>query len=118
MKLHAPDRKILVPDSHDFPFLGFRRDLQAGGNGLSLDDERVVTGRGKRIGHVLEEILAVMPDGGGLAMHHAIVHHHLRSERMPDALVPEADSEKGDERPERPDDVVGKAGFPGRTGPR
>src|SRR3974390_842597 len=100
MKLHAPDWGLFVPYSHDLTLLSLRGDFQAVGYAGALDDQRMVAGGGEGIGHALEQVLAVVLNERGLAVHHAVVDDHIASENMTDALVPQADAEGGDLRPE------------------
>src|SRR6185503_14876506 len=58
MELHAPNWVLLVADSHDFAFLGFRGDLEKIRDGVALDHEGMVAGGGERVGHAGEQILA------------------------------------------------------------
>lgn len=111
MELDAPDGKGFVADAHDFAFVGFGGDFEAVGEGFFFDDERVVAGGGERIGHVLEEVFVVVPDGGRFAVHHAVVDNDVAAEGVADALVAQADAEDGDFAGEVFDDVVGEAGF-------
>ena len=118
MKLHAPDRELLVPHAHDFTLLGLRGDLQAVGHAGALDDQGMVAGGGEGIGHALEQVLAVMLNERGLAVHHAVVDDDVAAEDMADALVPQADAEGGDLRSEGADDFIGQPGFARRARPR
>ena len=85
------------------------------GNRVALDDERMIARRGKRIRHALEQIFSVVLNRRSLAVHHAVIHHDFRAERVPDALMAEADAEHRNLRCERADDFVGQAGFARRT---
>ncbi|MDB6122406.1 MAG: hypothetical protein JWQ71_1399 [Pedosphaera sp.] len=116
MKLHAPDGILLVTDAHDFAFVSLGGDFEAIGDGVALDDEGVITGRGKRVRHVLEEIFAVVLNGRRFAVHHAIVHDDFSAESMTDALMAEADAEEWQLGAEGADDLVGQAGFARGTG--
>ena len=115
MKLHAPDGKFPVLHAHDFALVGFRRDFQAGGQGVALDDERMIARGRKRIGHALEQVQAVVFDERGFAMHHPVVHDHVGAEGVADALVAEADAEQRNLRPERADDFIRETGLARRT---
>ena len=109
MELHAPDWERLVAEAHDFALVGFGGDFEAIGEGVAFDDERVVAGRGEGIGHAHEQILAVMLNERGFAVHHAVVHDDVAAEDMADALVPETDAEGWGVRAESADDVIRQA---------
>ena len=82
-----------------------------------LDDQAVIARRGERVGHALVNRLPVVMDLVGLAVHQP---------RRPattsaaadkaDALVPEANAQQRELRPEMADDVVGDPAFAGRAG--
>ena len=111
MELHTPDGKLFVFNAHDFPFIGLGGDLQAVRKAIAANNERMISRGGKWIGHACEEVLAVVLNGGSLAVHHPIVHDHVCPEHVPDALVPQAHAQRGDLRAERPDDLVGQTRF-------
>jgi hypothetical protein len=92
---------------HDFPFRGLGGDLEAIGKGLPLNDKGMVARRSKRIRHPLKQVAALVVNGGGFAVHDAVVHHDLGPESMPDTLVPQTHAEERCGRPESADDVVG-----------
>src|SRR5438552_13722378 len=92
MKLHAPDREVLVPHAHDLAFVSLRGHFQAGRHGVALDHEGMVARRGKRIRHAGEQVLVVMLNGRSLAVHHAIIDDDVRAEGVADALVSEANA--------------------------
>jgi len=116
MELDAPDGKLLVFDAHDFAFVGFGGDFEAIGECVALDDEGMVTCGGKWIGHAFKEVFAIVFHEGSFAVHHAVVHNDVAAENVSDALMAEADSERGDLGAEGADDFVGEAGFFGGTG--
>ena len=62
MKLDSLYQVLLVTEAHDFPFRRLGRDLEAGGDGLPLDDEAVIAGRLEGIRETLEQGAAVMLD--------------------------------------------------------
>ncbi len=63
MELDAPDREVLVADAHDFAFVGFGSDFEAVGEGIALDDERVIAGGGEGIGYAGEKVFGVVFNG-------------------------------------------------------
>lgn len=66
MKLHAFDGKFAVAETHDDAVVGLGSDLKLAREGFSLDDQRVIAGRGERIGQLLEDPFAVVMDIAGL----------------------------------------------------
>jgi hypothetical protein len=115
MKLDAPDRELLVFDTHDFAFSGFGGDGKAIGKRLPLDDQGMVAGGGEWIGHAEEQVLAVMLDHRGFAMHHPVIHDDIASEGVTNALVSEANAQQGNGGSEGFNDFVRQAGFTGRA---
>src|SRR5262249_59073093 len=61
MELHAMDRQALVAQPHD-DLAGLGRDLELGRQAGPVDDQRMVTRRLERRGHVLEHPLAPVAD--------------------------------------------------------
>ena len=89
MELHAPNRKLLMADAHDFALLSLGGEFQAVGQGIALNDERVIAGGGEGIGHALEQILPVVLNERSFAVHHAVVDDNISAEHVPDALMAE-----------------------------
>ena len=106
MKLHAPDRELFVAHAHDFTLVSFRGDLQAIGQGMAFDHQRVIARCRERIWHALEQILSVVPDRRSFAVHDPVIDHDGCAKGVADALVPEANAERGSRPPEVADDVV------------
>src|SRR5436190_19491911 len=75
----------------------------------------MVAGRGEGIRHAFEQIFAVMLNGRGLPMHHAIIDDHVATEDVANALVTKADSQRRDVRAETAYDLIGKTGFSWRA---
>jgi len=118
MKLHPPDGQRLMSDAHDFALLSFRGDFQAIGQCIPLDDERMIARGRKGIGHAGKQILSVMPNRGGFAVHHPVIDYYLGAKSMADALMPQTNTKNGYSLGSKClDDVVGKTGFAGRTRP-
>src|SRR5579859_1773485 len=116
MELHAPDRKILVPDAHDFAFVSFSGDFQTVGQGVALDDEGVIARGGKGIGHAFKEVLPVMLYGRSLAVHHAVIDDDLAAEGVANALMSQTNAEERGIAAKSADDFIGEAGFARGTG--
>ena len=112
VELDAPDGVLFVADAHDFAFgFGFGGDLEGVGHGVAFDEERMIAGGVEGVGHAGEEVVAVVVDGRGFAVHEAVGADDFAAEDVAHALVAEADAEGGDVRAESFDDVVGQAGF-------
>jgi len=69
MKLHPFDTHRSMAYSHDFPLARFGGDFKAGGQRLSLHDQRMVACRVKRIGQVIENRFPVVLDLRRFPMH-------------------------------------------------
>src|SRR5918992_6088493 len=93
MELHAFYRKLAVPQSHDLSVLGLRADLEARGQAVALDHERVVSRRHEIVLDFRKNAAAVMADAGNLAVHHLLCAHDPAAERLPDGLMAEAHAE-------------------------
>ena len=114
MELHTFDRELAVAQPHHETVLGLGAHLEHVGYGVTLDDERVVSGRGERSGNVAEHALAVVRDLRRLAVHHLRRAHDLAAEELADALVTEAHAQhRHAGRAEHADRVVGDAGVLG-----
>src|ERR1035438_9965690 len=75
----------------------------------------MVAGGGEGIGHALEQILAVMLNERGLAVHHAVVDDDVAAEDVADPLVPKADAKQRDSRTKGADDLVRQPRFARRA---
>src|SRR5215475_8150059 len=69
MKLDAVHGELAMAQRHDFAVLAFGDDLEACREGISLDDERVISTGFKWCGQIGKESAPVMSDFGRLAMH-------------------------------------------------
>ena len=63
MELYSVDGQLAVLKAHNFPFMGFRGDLEAVGKGSSFHDEGVVSCGGERLGEILEQALVRVLNG-------------------------------------------------------
>src|SRR5512139_1817697 len=106
MKLHALDRMRVVSHSHDLSLHGLGGYLKTPRDRLPLDEKRVVAGGIERAGYPAEDASAVVMNGRRLPMHQARGANDPAAVCGPDALVPEADAEKGDAGAECPDHVA------------
>ena len=95
MELYAPDGELAVTDSHDLIILGCCGDFEALRNSGTLDDQRVVTGGGESLRHILEKIFFIVTDARGLAMHQFIGTDNFSAKRLSDGLVAEAYAKQG-----------------------
>src|ERR1043165_6806987 len=93
MELNSPDGIQLVLYAHDFSFLGLGSNLQAVGQGIALDDQRMIAGCRERVGHTFEQSFAVMFNWGSLAVHHSVIDDYIAAEHMPDALMAQANTQ-------------------------
>ena len=82
-----------MPDTHDFTFGSLSGDFQTVGKALTAHKQAMVAGCFKGGRKPLEEILRVVKDGGGLAVHQASCANHFTAIDITHALVTEADSE-------------------------
>ncbi len=99
MKLHAPHRVLAVPHGVNLRGVvhGRRGDLERVGEGLALDDERMVPHHLQRTRHALEQPGAVVAHARGLAVHHpARRADHAPAIRLADRLMSEAYAEDRD----------------------
>src|SRR5687768_12307534 len=117
VKLHAPDWQVFVPDTHDLSLVRLCRHLQAIGNRIALDHERMIARGGEGIGHVREQITAIVLNGRSLAVHHAVIYHHISAERVPDTLVAQTNAKERHVLAKATDDFIRKARFTRRAWP-
>ena len=110
--------EFLVAQTHDFLLGSPRGDFEAVGQSLAFDDERVVAGGFKGLGHAVKDAGAVMVDGGGFAMHEAIRTDDVSAIDLADALVAETDAEHGDVWAKGGNDLAGDTCFIWRAGAR
>ncbi len=95
MELHALDRKHAVAEAHDEAVRGMRSDLQTLRQGLSFQDEAVITTYGHGLWEPREEAAPVVVDSGLMTMH-GLGAHDAPAEVLPDRLVSQADTEDGE----------------------
>src|SRR4051812_13535332 len=95
-----------VAHGHDgVVFLRPGSDFELARHVVVRDHERVIAARLEWRGDPREHALAVVNDGGGLAVHRRLRAAHDAAVDNADRLVPEADAEQRDRRAEAPDDV-------------
>ncbi len=116
MELYAPNGEFSVSKPHDFAFGGLGCDLEAVGEALTFDDERMVASGFDALGESAEEVLVVVADGGSLAVHEAVGANDFATKVLTDGLVSEADSEERDLAGEGFDHRDGYTGFGWRAG--
>jgi hypothetical protein len=117
MELHALDRQRPVPQPHDLAVGGPGGDLEALGQRLALDCQRVIAGGGERARQAGEHADARVLDGGGLAVHQRPGSDHPAAERVADCLVAEADAEDRHPAAEAADHLERDAGLGRRARP-
>src|SRR5690606_3620943 len=86
VELHALDAQLAMAQAHDLAVVGPRGDLEAVGQRLALDRQRVVADRGERVGQPAKDADPRVVDRRGLAVHHLLRAHHLAAERRADRL--------------------------------
>ena len=117
MELHTPDGQGLVLDSHDLALGGLGGNFQTGWQGIPLDNQAMVARGRKGIGHSGKKIATIVLNRRNLAMHHAIVHHHLGAKRVTYALVAQTNAKHGNTFAGKgADNVIGQSRFSRRTG--
>src|ERR1039457_1436851 len=116
MELYTPERKYPMTHPHDLAIFYPGVNLQALREGGALHHKRVIAGSLKRIGQSTEQLLAVMMDGRGLAMHQGDAAHDIASEGCPDGLMAKTDAQDGDLSGEMCNAGDGNAGLFGRAG--
>ena len=94
VELHALDGQRLVADAHDFAVVGPRGDVEAVGQRLALDGQRMVTGAGQRVGQALEDADILVVHRRNLTVHQLLGMHDPAAEGLADRLVAEADAEQ------------------------
>ena len=94
MELNTPDGMLLVPNSHNFILLCMGGDFEARRQGVGGNNEGVVPGSGKGVGHVLKEMTVLVQDGGGFPMHQPVCPDNFPSVGLTNALMPQADPEE------------------------
>src|SRR5690242_18120614 len=115
MELNSEDGMLLVADAHDFPFVSFGGDLKERRQGVPFDHQGMIASGQEWVRHSSEEVPSVVFDRRGFAVHHPVIHDHIRTKSMSDALVPEAYPQQWQLGPESANDVIGKARLPWRA---
>ena len=118
MKLYAFHRIFSMPDTHDFPFLRFGADIQAGGKGIPSQDQGVITACYEGIGEAPVNRPSIVDDPGGLSMHDPFGPDHLGTKGITDCLVSQADPHDWNSLMKLPDHIHADPRFLGRTGAR
>src|SRR5258708_2838631 len=120
MELHAVQRQALVPNAHDLPAavrsIAPSADFELVTERARPDDETMIARRLERIVQVGEQPPSIVVNLVSLAVHQALGPHDFGPERVPDRLVPEANSEDRDFGRESRNALAGDSGFPGRPG--
>lgn len=93
MELHSIDRVLIMAQGHDLPFSGLGDDGQAGWQGRTLDDERVVTGCDERVFNPMKKCISEMMDGRSHAVHQPIRMDDIAAKMLSEALMPQAYAE-------------------------
>ena len=101
---------------HNFVFRGVGGDFQAVGQGISFQQQGVVTGCGKGVIQAFEEAGALMVYGRSFSVHKAIREDYFAAEMLAYALVAEADAEERHLARESGDNFEAVAGLTGCAG--
>src|SRR5919202_111960 len=118
VELHALDLHAAVAQAHDEAVGRGGGDFQAVGQGVALDDERVVAPGWETVLEPLEDRPAVVADLRRLAVDGRGAAHDAAAEDLPDGLVAEAHAEQRHVAGERGDQLERDAGLVGRARPR
>ena len=104
--LNAFEWISLVTHTHDFVLIGPGHDFEIARECAGLDHQAVISGCLEGICDSTIDAAAVVVDPGGLAVHDPAGPHNLGSQRVPDALMAEADAEQGGRGGESRHDVI------------
>ena len=113
MELHAFDRHGRVANAHQLVAIGPGGYFELCRKRVALQRERVVARRRERVRQAVVNALAVVVDRAGLAVHEAFRANDRPAERLPDALMTEADAEDRDGAGEAVYELDTHAGFVG-----
>ena len=109
---------LAVAQAHDQPILGPGGHLQAVGQVVAADDQRVVAGGLERLGQAGEHARAAVVDRRELAVHHVRRAHHRAAIGRADRLVAQADAQDRHRAAQLADQRDADAGLVRRTRPR
>lgn len=115
MELNTPDGMRFVADAHDFSLIAPSRHFETIRHTVGLNDQGMITRRFEGSRQSLKQFLAVMFHRRSLSMHHAMIDHHVCSVGVTDALMSQADTERGNVGAEFANDLVAEPGFPWGT---
>ena len=111
MELDSLHVDLAVPQPHHRAVVGLGRHLEHVGQRRTIDDERVVSRGFERVWQAFEHTGAVVADQRCLAVHHLARPDDLAAERLPDALMTEANAEHRPAPGDVRDDLVGETGI-------
>src|SRR4030095_7833337 len=97
MKLHAVNGKRSVPHAHDRPIVGPRAGFEVRWHWIG-DHQGMIPARRECLRDASKNTRAVLLDRRDLAVHQFRRSHDRSAKRHANALMPEADSEKGSRR--------------------
>jgi len=69
MKLNTPDREVSVTHRHDFVFIRPCRFFQFSREAVWVDNQGVITGCGKGVGHAQKNLAVKVMDRRSFSMH-------------------------------------------------
>ncbi len=95
MELDTVDRPRLVLHTHDFAVRRPGGDLEFSRQGLTLDGQRMITRRCKRVRQAFENTCIVVMYLTGLPMHQGLGADNVAAIGLPNRLVTQADAKHG-----------------------
>jgi len=107
-----------MAQAHDQSVCRLGGDLQFVRESASLDDEAVIAIGRKWYGQIMQNALPVVVDQAGFAMHRLRSADHPAAVNLPDGLMSQANAQRGNARPELPDDFARETRFIGGAWPR
>src|SRR6516162_6183142 len=106
MKLNTVNRKPAMAQPHNLAVGGFGENFQFRWERLPANNQRMIPRRFERVWQPVEDAITLVKDRRGLPVHQSGGPHDLTAIDMTDALVPKADSQDWNSRPELPDEFV------------
>ena len=92
MKLYAFSAALAATQPHDFALVGPGRQFESGGQGVSIDQQRVITHDLQTIRESLEQSPTLVVNDRSLAVHHPGRVDEAGAAELGETLVAEADS--------------------------
>ena len=118
MKLDSPEGEFLVTQPHDLTLCRLCGDFQTLWQRFPTHQQAMVAGSLKRIWKPLKQILPIVDDRRGFAMHETPSPHHFTTIDITDALMAEADPQQGITSCKTANHLIADTGLLGRAGSR